>query len=71
MKPYYRTSEFWFTLTVTILTSATAMGMVPNDNGSVAKVVSLILAVLASYGYTSNRVQQKVAIINAGSQNAA
>lgn len=53
-KPGYRTSEFWLTATATVVGLALASGAVP-ETGVWQKVVSLVVSVLATLGYTVSR----------------
>lgn len=56
MKPGYKTTEFWLSLIVSVLTA-----VVPfvGDFPVVAQVIGLALTVLTALGYTAARVQTK------------
>lgn len=55
-RPGYKTTEFWITLLVTIISTLYASGVISPEGGSpTAKVIAFIAAALASLGYTVSR----------------
>ena len=58
LKPGYQTTEFWLTLGATVVGLGVASGLVP-ETGVWAKVVSLVVSVFATMGYTVNRSLMK------------
>lgn len=68
VKPGYKSSEFWLTLFVHLLTAFVAAGILPETHVAV-KVASFALSALAHLGYTSARAKLKAgdaAIVAAG-----
>lgn len=61
-KPGYKTTEFWLNLVTQVLGGATILGLIPETDSPVAKIVALALMVLGNYGYTVNRTEQKTKI---------
>ncbi len=60
MKPGYKTTEFWLTAAVHMLTMFMAAGIFP-DTHVVAKVCAFALSALAQLGYTMARAKSKAA----------
>lgn len=61
-KPGWKTSEFWLTIVMIVLTALLSSGVF-EDVPTVAKIVSAIVATLAALGYTANRAVLKYVAI--------
>ena len=62
--PGYKTSEFWLTLLAMVVSAIAASGGLAPDSPR-AKLVGVVLAVLAALGYTAGRSAVKVAALRA------
>jgi hypothetical protein len=58
MKPGWKTSEFWLTVTAQALGAVTASGALPGS-GLATTLVGLATTVLAQLGYTASRAAVK------------
>ena len=58
-KAGYKTTEFWLTLTATMIGLALASGAIETDSG-LDKILGLAAGVLASLGYTISRTLAKL-----------
>lgn len=57
-KPGYKTTEFWLTLLMHLVTALLLSGAFP-DTHMVVKAATLVASVLAQLGYTAARVRLK------------
>lgn len=58
MKPGFKTTEFWISVAVTVVSLLVASGAFAEESG-VGKVLALIAAALASAGYSAARAVAK------------
>jgi hypothetical protein len=58
VKPGYKTTEFWLSLTASVIGFAFASGVFPAESGG-DKVLGLAAVVLSSIGYTVSRTVVK------------
>lgn len=58
IKPGYKTTEFWLTVAACALGAFAASGAFPEES-SIMKVTGLIVAALASMGYSVSRFMVK------------
>jgi hypothetical protein len=65
-KPGYNTTEFYLSLIVVVLGAVTTAGLFPETHW-VVRVAGMVLAALASIGYTAARAKVKAAQKDGGS----
>lgn len=57
-KPAFKTTEFWLSVTATVLGILWASGVV-SEGGTADKIIGLAASVLAAFGYTVARTKAK------------